>query len=212
MASMGVLIQHHFLGLEATSRLVPCAKLSHHILVGLCLPVVRGGEGTKPQYGERVSEHCPHVHPLSFFSPSSLFLFQLLYALKMRDNQTSVEGPFVTQSVIINQNQNNPRPCRIGFTDSPASSLHVSRSMNLNPELQTKRRKRKRQMARTRPGTHQAAGQVWTHLQQSYLMPQIGSKQKETSEVQRKWNEEVERLTWGQSLNDWRTIWASCGR
>lgn len=109
MASMGVLIQHHFLGLEATSRLVPCAKLSHHILVGLCLPVVRGGEGTKPQYGERVSEHCPHVHPLSFFSPSSLFLFQLLYALKMRDNQTSVEGPFVTQSVIINQNHNNPR-------------------------------------------------------------------------------------------------------
>lgn len=144
MASMGALIQHHFLGLEATSRLVPCAKLSHHILVGLCLPVVRGGEGTKPQYGERVSEHCPHVHPLSFFSPSSLFLFQLLYALKMRDNQTSVEGPFVTQSVIINQNQNNPRRCRIGFTGSAASSLHVSRSMTLNPELQTKRRKKKK--------------------------------------------------------------------
>lgn len=84
-----------------TSHLGPCAKLSHHILVGLSLPMVRGGEGTKPQYGERVSKHRPHVHPLSFFSPSSLFLFQLLYALKMRDNQTSVGGPSVTQSVII---------------------------------------------------------------------------------------------------------------
>lgn len=27
-----------------------------------------------------MSENRPQVHPLSFFSPSSLFLFQLLYA------------------------------------------------------------------------------------------------------------------------------------
>ena len=68
----------------------PVLRPLHHILVGLSLPMVRGGEGAKPQQGERVSKYCPHVHPLSFFSPSSLFLFQLLYALKMRDNQTSV--------------------------------------------------------------------------------------------------------------------------
>lgn len=50
-----------------------------------------------------MSEYRSHVHPLSFFSPSSLFLFQLLYALKTRNNQTSVGGPFVTKSLITNQ-------------------------------------------------------------------------------------------------------------
>lgn len=60
--------------------------------------MVRRGERTKPQKGERVSEYRPHVHPLSFFRPSSLFLFQLLYALKMRDNQTSVGVRFGTHS------------------------------------------------------------------------------------------------------------------
>lgn len=77
-------------GLPTLVLITPCAEPSHHILVGLSLPVVGGGERAKPQYGERVSEYRPHVHPLSFFSPSSLFLFQLLYALKTRDNQTSV--------------------------------------------------------------------------------------------------------------------------
>lgn len=69
---------------------LPCAELSYHILICLSLAMVRGGEGTKPQQGERVSKHRPHVHPFSFFSPSSLFLFQLLYSLKTRDNHTSV--------------------------------------------------------------------------------------------------------------------------
>lgn len=67
-------------GLPTLVLITPCAEPSHHILVGLSLPVVGGGERAKPQYGERVSEYRPHVHPLSFFSPSSLFLFQLLYA------------------------------------------------------------------------------------------------------------------------------------
>jgi len=67
-------------------------SLSHHVLVGLGLPLLGCGEGGKPQYGERMSENRPHVHPFCFFSPSSLFLFQLLYSLKTRDNQTSVGG------------------------------------------------------------------------------------------------------------------------
>lgn len=109
MASMGVLavFSTAFWGWTqlptstfGLSALFPVLS-SHHILVGLSLPMVRGGERTKPQYGERVSKNRPHVHPLSFFCPSSLFLFQLLYALKMRDNQTSVGGAFTTQSVII---------------------------------------------------------------------------------------------------------------
>lgn len=139
-------------------HLVPCAELSHHILVGLSLPMVRGGEGTKPQYGERVSKHCPHVHPLSFFSPSSLFLFQLLYALKMRDNQTSVGGLVVTQSVISKKK-------KIQFFLNMfywflCSSLHVSHPVNLTLSCRQKEDQRKRRMAGIRPGTHQAAHQL----------------------------------------------------
>lgn len=85
----GFHISFFFFG-STPGKTSPFAEISHHILVGLSLAVVGGGEGTKPQQGERVSKYGPHVHPLSFFSPSSLFLFQLLYALKTRDNQTSV--------------------------------------------------------------------------------------------------------------------------
>lgn len=55
---------------------------SDHILVRVGLPMAWLGKRAKPCYREGVSEYRLHVHPLSFFSPSSLFLFQLLYALK----------------------------------------------------------------------------------------------------------------------------------
>lgn len=60
---------------------------SDHIQVGVSFPVVRCRKRTKPCYWEGVSKYRLHVHPFSFFSPSSLFLFQLLYALKTRNNQ-----------------------------------------------------------------------------------------------------------------------------
>lgn len=55
---------------------------SDHILVWVGFPMARLGKRAKPCYREGVSENRLQVHPLSFFSPSSLFLFQLLYALK----------------------------------------------------------------------------------------------------------------------------------
>lgn len=53
-----------------------------HILIGVCFSLIRSGKWAKPNYRERVAKYCFHVHPFCFFSPSSLFFFQLFYSLK----------------------------------------------------------------------------------------------------------------------------------
>lgn len=65
---------------------------SDHVLVRVRLALVRCGKGAGPAQREGVAEHCFHVHPLCFFSPSSLFLFQLFYSLKTRTT-TLQSGP-----------------------------------------------------------------------------------------------------------------------
>lgn len=64
---------------------------SDHILVRVCLPLVWSGKGAGPAQRERVAKNSFHVHPLCFFSPSSLFLFQLFYSLKTRTIILSVK-------------------------------------------------------------------------------------------------------------------------
>lgn len=55
---------------------------SDHILVWVCFSLVWSCEWAKPCYREGMAKYCFHVHPLCFFSPSSLFLFQLFYSLE----------------------------------------------------------------------------------------------------------------------------------
>lgn len=53
-----------------------------HILIWVCFSLVWSSKWAKPNYRERMAKYCFHVHPFGFFSPSSLFFFQLFYSLK----------------------------------------------------------------------------------------------------------------------------------
>lgn len=64
---------------------------SDHILVRVCLPLVWRGKGAGPAERKGVAKNGFHVHPFCFFSPSSLFLFQLFYSLKTRTIILSVK-------------------------------------------------------------------------------------------------------------------------